>query len=323
MEKGFLCAKGRRGGSGVKEKQNSGFVDPVTNNDYVNEGIGSPSTINVNVESGSNISNGSVLITVHESPTTDSSVPIRSRPTSYAKLVTGEPSRKSVNFCILIAPMGNGCGYSIGIFELLVNGLLIQFMVSFWENSEDGLSIIATKLGTSLMLDSYTSDLCTQSWGRSSYDRAMIKLRADEELKDTIVMAMPKLIDVVKNLNNTRQPTRGVPVSPKVSFKSTKQIYRHVSNKNGASTSGKKKQAEVSRQEVFDEHVTFMASTSLKCGSDSGYGTNSLWEQWKEMKRDDDYDSYDDDLYASHDMSNKRQAICDEFYITVHVRKMK
>ncbi|GKG58895.1 ribonuclease H-like domain-containing protein, partial [Tanacetum coccineum] len=36
--------------------------------------------------------------------------------------------------------------------------------------SEDDLSAIATKLGTLLMLDSYTSDMCMQSWGRSSYD---------------------------------------------------------------------------------------------------------------------------------------------------------
>ncbi|GJX98838.1 hypothetical protein Tco_0355857 [Tanacetum coccineum] len=63
-------------------------------------------------------------------------------------------------------------------------------------------------------------------------------------------------------------------------------------------------------EEVFDEHATFMASTGLKRGSDSGYGTYSLCEQWKETKRDDDYDTYDDDLYASH-------------YITVHYRKMK
>nr|GEV65899.1 hypothetical protein [Tanacetum cinerariifolium] len=59
--------------------------------------------------------------------------------------------------------------------------------------SEDGLSAIATKLGTSLMLDSYTSDMCMQSWDMSSYARIMIELRADAELKDTIVMAMPKL----------------------------------------------------------------------------------------------------------------------------------
>ncbi|GJY64848.1 putative ribonuclease H-like domain-containing protein [Tanacetum coccineum] len=59
--------------------------------------------------------------------------------------------------------------------------------------SEDGLSTIATKLGTPLMLDSYTSDMCMQSWGRSSYARGMIELRADVELKDNIVVAMPKI----------------------------------------------------------------------------------------------------------------------------------
>ncbi|GJS61883.1 retrotransposon protein, putative, ty1-copia subclass [Tanacetum coccineum] len=59
--------------------------------------------------------------------------------------------------------------------------------------TEDGLSAIATKIGTHLMLDSYTSDMCIQSWGRSSYARAMIEIRDDVELKDTIVVAMPKL----------------------------------------------------------------------------------------------------------------------------------
>nr|GEW50605.1 hypothetical protein [Tanacetum cinerariifolium] len=60
--------------------------------------------------------------------------------------------------------------------------------------SEDSLSAIATKLKTSLMLDSYTSDMCLQSWGRSSYARVMIELQADVELKDTIVLAMPKIM---------------------------------------------------------------------------------------------------------------------------------
>ncbi|GJX30736.1 putative reverse transcriptase domain-containing protein [Tanacetum coccineum] len=59
--------------------------------------------------------------------------------------------------------------------------------------SKDGLSDIATKLGTPLMLDSYTSDMCMQSWGRSSYVRVMIEFRADVELKDNIVVAMPKI----------------------------------------------------------------------------------------------------------------------------------
>nr|GFB39603.1 hypothetical protein [Tanacetum cinerariifolium] len=59
--------------------------------------------------------------------------------------------------------------------------------------SKDGLSAIATKLGTPLMLDSYTSNMCMQSWGRLSYARVMIELRVDVELKDNIVVAMPKI----------------------------------------------------------------------------------------------------------------------------------
>ncbi|GKB99979.1 glucomannan 4-beta-mannosyltransferase 9-like protein [Tanacetum coccineum] len=59
--------------------------------------------------------------------------------------------------------------------------------------SDDGLSAIATKLGTPLMLDSYTFDMCMQYWGRSSYARVMIELRADVELKDNIVVAMLRI----------------------------------------------------------------------------------------------------------------------------------
>ncbi|GJU12182.1 hypothetical protein Tco_1134578 [Tanacetum coccineum] len=125
--------------------------------------------------------------------------------------------------------------------------------------SEDGLSANATKLGTPLMRKSYTSDMCMQSWGRISYTRAMIDLPADVELKDTIVVAMPKLVDeyrknivsdVVKNLRNSRQAVRGVQFGPKVGFNPTKQVYILVSYKNNANTSGKKMQAEVFRNEV-------------------------------------------------------------------------
>nr|GEW62312.1 hypothetical protein [Tanacetum cinerariifolium]GEY66182.1 hypothetical protein [Tanacetum cinerariifolium] len=188
-----------------------------------------------------------------------------------------------------------------------------------------------------------------QSEGRSSFARAMIELRADVKLKDTIMVAMPKLVDecprkivsnVVKNLKTPKQAVKGVQVGPKVCFKPTKQVYRPVSNKVSDNISGKKKQAKLSSQEVsnsnpfdalncvedddddlahtildgkltfvdddgnplymnvpkgnedsesemkvvFDETANLMASMSLKGGSDSGYGTNSLFEQWRETK---------------------------------------
>ncbi|GKD80695.1 putative reverse transcriptase domain-containing protein [Tanacetum coccineum] len=149
---------------------------------------------------------------------------------------------------------------------------------------EDSLSIIVNKLGTPLMLGSYTSDMCMHSWGWSSYARAMIEPRADEELKDTIMVATPKLVGDGFNMCTIHVQYDWKPHR----YDDMKPLPKVVSMANVDSDS------EV--EEVFDEHATFLASTSLKRGSDSGYGTNSLWEQWKEMKRDDDYDLYDDDL---------------------------
>ncbi|GJS54245.1 putative reverse transcriptase domain-containing protein [Tanacetum coccineum] len=60
--------------------------------------------------------------------------------------------------------------------------------------NKDGLSVIASKLSTPLMLNSYTSNMFIQSWGRSCYARALIEVQADVELKDNIVVAMPKLV---------------------------------------------------------------------------------------------------------------------------------
>ncbi|GKB33980.1 putative ribonuclease H-like domain-containing protein [Tanacetum coccineum] len=94
---------------------------------------------------------------------------------------------------------------SIGLFFFQFNSM--DGLDAFLENgpwfirnnplilkNEDGLNVIATKLGTPLMLDSYTYDMCMQSWGRSSYARRMIELRDDVELKDNIMVAMPKLV---------------------------------------------------------------------------------------------------------------------------------
>ncbi|GKC42882.1 copia protein [Tanacetum coccineum] len=149
---------------------------------------------------------------------------------SYAN-ITGKPSGKKVNVCTLFTPGGNGIDVKVaypvvanyvrntwgkyGVIRSMFSSSTRLFSFQFssmdgldamlenvWVKlhgvpvtafSKDGLSSIATKLGTPLMLDSYTSDMCMQSWGRSSYARVMIELRADVELKDNIVVAMPKI----------------------------------------------------------------------------------------------------------------------------------
>ncbi|XP_022030840.1 uncharacterized protein LOC110931769 [Helianthus annuus] len=58
--------------------------------------------------------------------------------------------------------------------------------------TEDGLSLIATTIGEPKMLDSFTTSMCTDSWGRSSYARALVEILADKEFREEITMAIPE-----------------------------------------------------------------------------------------------------------------------------------
>lgn len=53
--------------------------------------------------------------------------------------------------------------------------------------------MIATKIGRSMMLDSYTSTMCLESWGRNSYARALSEISLEQNLKDKLVIAIPLL----------------------------------------------------------------------------------------------------------------------------------
>ncbi|GJV91217.1 hypothetical protein Tco_1539030 [Tanacetum coccineum] len=141
------------------------------------------------------LNEGNVSINVIDLPTID---PIKSGlclsgSTSYAKLVTSEPSKKSVNFCTLIAPKGNEADVAI----------LVEFVRTISEHFANNV-------------------------------HGFFRKRVLDECPKNIVS------DVVKNLKTSRQAVRGVEVGLKVVFKPTKQVYRLVSNKNNASTIGKK-----------------------------------------------------------------------------------
>ncbi|GJR26502.1 hypothetical protein Tco_1102734 [Tanacetum coccineum] len=121
--------------------------------------------------------------------------------------------------------------------------------------------------------------------GRSSYARALIEVWADVDLKDNIVVAMPKLVgggdecpkninsDVVKNMKKPSQTPRGVPIGPKVGFRPTKQVFREVSKKNNVSTSSNKKKnaeptIEVSNSNPFD--VLNLFENDVDLGTNGG-----------------------------------------------------
>ncbi|GJV35453.1 hypothetical protein Tco_1407930 [Tanacetum coccineum] len=112
MEKGLLSQKGRGRGNGVMEKQSFVVDDPGGSNDRGNTVVGNSDNVYLNVEQQSGTSpraektfdygnnndthEGNVLINVTNLTATPNNYDMMlSRPTSYAKLVTGEPSRKN------------------------------------------------------------------------------------------------------------------------------------------------------------------------------------------------------------------------------------
>ncbi|GJV86621.1 putative reverse transcriptase domain-containing protein [Tanacetum coccineum] len=239
MQRGFLYSGGRGGTDKKKDGSNVGSDSSsldVTAGNQDDDGVATDKSLNkASLESGNtprddhvepNVENTRPNTTgpsVVSSPAITTSTPGMS--TSYAK-VTGEPSKKSMNFHTLITQarnevdvvvptesiraiderfantaygffLGKRVAYPFssmdGLDSMLKNGpwfirnnplilkkwnpyvnLMKEYVgnVPVWVKlhgfpmnafSEDGLSAIATKLDTPLMLDSYTSDMCIQS----------------------------------------------------------------------------------------------------------------------------------------------------------------
>ncbi|GKD89618.1 zinc knuckle CX2CX4HX4C containing protein [Tanacetum coccineum] len=58
---------------------------------------------------------------------------------------------------------------------------------------EDGISLIATFIGKPIMLDSYTSFMCNDSCGRSSFARCLIEVNSEADLVDVVTIGIPSL----------------------------------------------------------------------------------------------------------------------------------
>ncbi|GJR69731.1 polyadenylate-binding protein 2-like protein [Tanacetum coccineum] len=140
--------------------------------------------------------------------------------------------------------------------------------------TDDGLSFIASKTRNPLMLDSYTSTMCNKSWGRSSYARTMIEVHANVELKESILVAVPKLegngytygshqgemdgFQLVKDRNAGRKTTyKSYGVKTKKNL-----VYRPVS-KDNVSSSPKTNMASSSKQQGKQPIITANSFSAL------------------------------------------------------------
>ncbi|GKE41070.1 hypothetical protein Tco_1464475 [Tanacetum coccineum] len=72
-----------------------------------------------------------------------------------------------------------------------------------------------------------------------------------------------------------------------------------------------------------DEEVEPIENENSSFLKGVGYGLKCLWEQWREMAVDAEYDPYDDEVYKLHKIPGNIQTICDNSDINVHGQKKK
>ncbi|GKA47800.1 hypothetical protein Tco_0740758 [Tanacetum coccineum] len=293
MNRGFLDSGGWKSNHRKKTDTVTGIgltlelvetsIDATSLVDSVEKEVLSPSVVNETVakEKQCSLVNTTDLRSFPPLPSQETLLAGNAPGKSLYANVTGKPSGKKVNFCTLFTPEGNGIDwlscYSDGLNAMIENGPWFirnnPFILKKWHPD---VNTLKEDVGTPLMHDSYTSDMCMQSWGRSSYARAMIELRVDVELKDSIVAAMPKIIkegyntcnirveyewklprcicckvfghvleECPKNIGvgvtkkKTSQTPKGILVGQKMGFKPMKQhVYQPVSKKSTASNGG-------------------------------------------------------------------------------------
>ncbi|GJT64393.1 zinc knuckle CX2CX4HX4C containing protein [Tanacetum coccineum] len=224
-------------------------------------------------------------------------------PISFASMVTPELSKRVANFRMLNTRTTTGESVEIliplsSVLEANARGVeLCPVWVKLHDIpvtvfTKDGLSVIATRLGKPIMLDSYTSTMCMDSWGRMDFARALVEIKAGRPLKDTIVIAIPLGFSNVDDINF---------VSLRNSFAALNDqdnVFEIVENseaENVESKSGEKfiEDSESDVEVTYNENAQFMAFKGMKEGS--GFGNKSLYEQRKDSNVDDEYDPYDDD----------------------------
>nr|GEU33357.1 zinc knuckle CX2CX4HX4C [Tanacetum cinerariifolium] len=139
------------------------------------------------------------------------SVDINTKSTSYAGAASAsvkDQPKVTSNFRPLVAnPVFDGVNISIPrkVVEKSMDTSLIKeklIIIPIWVKlhdvplqvfEEDGISLISTFIGKPVMLNSYTSFMCNDSWGRSSFARCLIEVDSEADLVDVVTIGIPSL----------------------------------------------------------------------------------------------------------------------------------
>nr|GEX12532.1 hypothetical protein [Tanacetum cinerariifolium] len=402
MERGFLSQKesGRERGVKEKEKNTVVVVKDVVSSSVIDEPVV--------VEKLSSLVDTSILNDDHvamevQNPSVDLTNAVKTSGGSYPPLPTqgttpaGNTPGKS-SYANVIGELRKRVAYPVvanyvrntwGKFGLNTDVNLLKEdvgNVSVWLKlhgvpvmvfSEDGLNAITTKLGTPIMLDSYTTDMYLQYWGREGFYACNVRVEYEWKpprcacckIFGHTQMECSKNPDLCAGAGETKKKKpskapKGISVGLKMAFKPN-QEYRLVPKKNTANSSGKKKKGvdytnKVSDSNPFevlysvdnDEEIVIdgqailvdEAGNPLKkveypddhdsedevasvdndmarslASKRTGFGTQSLLEQWRDSYGNGDYDEdpYEDDMYEGQDLFEEIQTICNKLDIRV------
>nr|GEX40671.1 hypothetical protein [Tanacetum cinerariifolium] len=128
------------------------------------------------------------------------SVDIDPTPTSYARAAgasTIGQAKVHSNFRTLVA-------------EPICDGVNISIPRKIVEKG--GISLIATFIGKHVMLDSYTSAMCNDSWGQGSFARCLIEVNSEADLVDVVTIVASPFIATTSNVvTSVVTPTVAMP----------------------------------------------------------------------------------------------------------------
>ncbi|GJU29983.1 zinc knuckle CX2CX4HX4C containing protein [Tanacetum coccineum] len=214
-----------------------------------------------------------------------------------------------------------------------------MFNVPIVAYSEIGLSLITSKLGRLIMLDAHTSNMCLNSWGLSSFARALVEISADNDFVESLVVAIPreKGFKPTKNGNDgfahVKRKKKGTNQAAKakhiegIKFSKPKStfIYRPMSKPNTNHTSQPKKNGDGDQPNVSIGVHSDDSSRPNNTNGNSKYFKDdidlvqlrsnldklmkeekgSIWERFKEVKKASTSDMKDesdkDEVYMPDD----------------------
>nr|GFA80746.1 zinc knuckle CX2CX4HX4C [Tanacetum cinerariifolium] len=105
----------------------------------------------------------------------------------------------------------------------------------------DGISLIASFIGKSVMLDSYISSMCNDSWGRSSFARCLIEVNSEADLMNVVTISIPSFTgdDFMKETIHVEYEWRPPRYEPKAATSEPKKGANNVGNTSKSSSMAK------------------------------------------------------------------------------------